>query len=69
MSRAINAGDFNREPAAGLIGETIAHILEREVDRAPGGTFGAKYLKRATAEFRNSQWMTVEPHRPRVRLG
>jgi len=42
-----------------LMGETIARILEREAERAPGGKFGADYLKRAAVAFRTG-WMTVE---------
>jgi tetratricopeptide (TPR) repeat protein len=54
-ARGVENRDLHR-----LIGETIAHILEREEDGAPGGKSGAQYLKQAAAAFRCADWMRVE---------
>jgi len=43
-----------------LIGETIARILEREAEVAPGGKSGGNYLKQAAKAFQGNVWMTVE---------
>lgn len=52
-----------------LMGETIAGILEREAEGAPGGRFGGDYLKRAANAFRRNEWMEVELVGPEIAVG
>src|SRR5260370_23866243 len=53
--RGVQNRDLHR-----LVGQAIAAILEREADRAPGGKYGAAYLKEAATSFRGANWMEVE---------
>src|SRR5260370_3768243 len=43
-----------------LVGETIARVLDRQADHAPGGKVGREYLMEAAAAFRGPEWMTAE---------
>jgi len=61
-ARGVQNRDLHR-----LMGEAIARILEREAQHAPGGKFGADYLKRAAGAFR-TDWMAVELTGPETKV-
>jgi tetratricopeptide (TPR) repeat protein len=60
--RGIQNHDLHR-----LMGESIARILEREAEHAPGDEYGPAYLRSAATAFRNS-WMTIELTGPEVAI-